>query len=423
LLTHLSKTYPAKSVQEYAYDSCRIVAARTIRDLGVDATQNGLRILRDLDDDDLMVKNDCIRYGTSKVQATPKTLPRPRSPSSPTTSINKLAHFHLPSGRYAAVKVISGFLFAVRSYESGGLRAGIYCPAERAIGNQDYSAGSSVAEVTGFRGDVIDGISNYRLQGKEHVFLHTGSAGMSTESVQEVTSADSVGWSLSQKIPAALAHCETVLASSHDFWFGMEYTHGSWHLKTCGENSQNLRYWSRVDAIDAQSEWGQDDDTDTGRMMANALAQQSSKCLLACLDGEPVVSCGRTLSFGFGNHDKAFKSVSLPGIPFCLAVGPSGTRKRIAVGHHKGLAVVWPSVGGLHLEVACNERPYSQAMWLPGGRLYAVSDNWLTRFHVKNQQIRAQGTAKLRDRAVIALVPLTPSTCGVVYDDGAVEGY
>jgi len=423
LLTHLSKTYPAKSVQEYAYDSCRIVAARTIRNLGVDATQNGLRILRDLDDDDLMVKNDCIRYWTSKVQSTPKTLPRPSRRHSSTNSIEKLADFQLPSGRYVAAKVISGFLFAVRSYESGGLRAGIYCPAQRAIGNQNYSAGSSVAEVTGFRGDEIDGISSYRLQGKEHVFLHTGHAGMSTELAHEVTTADSVGWRLSQQIPAALAHCETVLAASHDFWFGMEYTHGSWHLKTCDVNSQNLRYWSRVDAIDAQSDWAQGDDTDTDMMMGNALSQQSSKCLLACLDGEPVVSCGRTLCFGFGGHGKAFKSVSLPGRPLGLAVGPSGTRKRIAVGHHKGLAVVWPSVGGLDLEVACDERPYSQAMWLPGGRLYAVSDNWLTRFHVKNQQVRAQGTAKLRDRAVIALVPLTSSTCGVVYDDGVVEGY
>lgn len=423
LLTHLSKTYPAKSVQEFAYDSCRTVAARTIRDLGVDATQSALRILRDLDDDDRLLKHDCLRYWTSKEKATPKVLPRPRMPSAPNSRLDKLIDFHLPSGHYVAAKIIANFLFAVRSFDSVGLRAGIFCPDERAIGNRVYSPGSSVAEVAGFCGDAIDGISNYRLHGKEHVFLHSGNAGMTGESVQEVTTADSVGWKLSQQIPAALAHCETVSAFSHDFWFGLEFTHGSWHLKTCGENSENLRYWPMVDAIDAGSKWGEDDDTDYHLAAVNPIRKEVPKCLLACLDGEPVVSFGRTLSFGFSGHDKPLKSVSIPGVPLCLAVGPNGTRKRIAVGHQKGLVVVWPTVGELHLEVACNERPYSHAMWLPGGRLYAVSDNWLTRFHVKNQKIQAQGRTKLRRRAAFALVPLTSSICGVVYHDGVVEGY
>lgn len=423
LLTHLSKTYPAKLVQEYAYDSCRIVAARTIRDLGVDATQSALQILRNLDDDDRLLKHDCLRYWTSKEKATPKILPRPRRPSSTNNPIDKLVDFHLPNGRYVAAKVISSFLFAVRSYETGGLRAGIYCPAERAIGNRVYSAGSSVAEVAGFRGDAIDGISNYRLQDKDHVFLHSGIADMFGESVQDVATADSVGWRLSQQIPAALAHCETVLAFLNDFWFGLEFTHGSWHLKTCGENSENLRFWPIVETIDAESKWNQDDDTVSHLTLINPLGQESPRCLLACLDGEPVVSCGRTLSFGFSTHDKPLKSISIPGVPLCLAVGPNGTRKRIAVGHHMGLVVVWPSVGELHLEVACKDRAYSHAMWLPGGRLYAVSDNWLTRFHVKSQKIQAQGTTKLRGKAVVALVPLTSSICGVVYNDGVVEGY
>ncbi|HBJ34579.1 MAG TPA: hypothetical protein DDZ51_07410 [Planctomycetaceae bacterium] len=422
LLIHLAKSYPSKSVQQYAYDSCRIMAARTIQNLGVDATKNAVQILRELDDDDLLLKHDCIRYVTSKTKSPAKALSSAPSPVSTSNRLEKLVGFRLPSGRYDSAKIISNFLFAVQTYDSGGLRAGIFCPAERAIGDRVYPAGSSVSELLTFRGDAVHSVSNYRSRGKEHVFIHSANAGMTENSTQEITTADSVGWIVSQQIPVALAECESVVASSNDFWFGTEFTHGSWHLKTCGENCENLRYWPMVDATDAQTKWSVDGDTDND-LLTHSLVRHRRYCLLASIDGVPVTSFGRTLTYGFGSDGQSMKSIAIPGAPLCLAGGPLGTRKRIAVGHHKGLVVIWPAVGGYHLEVACNERPYNQLLWLPGGRLYALSDHWLTRFHVKNHQIRAQGTIKLRSEDVVALVALGPSICGAVYGDGVVEGY
>jgi len=137
-----------------------------------------------------------------------------------------------------------------------------------------------------------------------------------------------------------------------------------------------------VDAIAAGSKWGAEDDTDNN-LVVHSLVHRIPNCLLASIDGLPVASFGRTLTFGFGGDSQPIKSVFLPGVPLCFGVGPNGTRKRIAVGHQHGLMVVWPELGGLHVAVACNERPNEHLVWLQGGCLYAVADIWLTRFHVK----------------------------------------
>lgn len=418
LLKHLSHTFPHTRIQQLAYDHARLAISRACQ-YDERNSHTALTLLRELEESDSLLKHDCFRYLAEQKKQLANAKTGPQKVPATNTELKLLGNFLLQRKRHVFAHIVSKSLLVYR--KDGDRLIAEFYDIEAPDGlNRTVPLTRSTEQVFAVNENAWKQFSHYKSDGKEQLFAIRPNDEPESGDI-EIKLGANTKCVVSNKFPAALNHCETLLGTSPNLWCGLEFTHGSWHLKTCGVNSENLRYW-RLDKTQIQPDyWDSDQDTDPGFGVLSS--EKPPIGLLTHIDQLPIAVLEKSLISALSGFGKEPRIASIPGRAYALAVAAPGTRKRIAVAHEKGLMIAWPEYSEIRTLVACNEYAYQHVLWMQGGRLFAVGDGQLTRFHVRYLSAQSHGTARLRNSPVIGLVPFSPSVCAVVYEDGVIECY
>lgn len=426
LLEHLAMHYPDSRVHEYAVDHCRVAVAATLKQPTSVAKLEVLQILQRLDQDDQVLRHDCVRYLKARRMTNPLTRPTTQPANLSKSPIKLLDTLVLPRNRYEIMHRSNNGLLAVYQRENEYKLRLFSCVPNP---GRTETSGVTVPLTAELVVRVpITSLCEYKVGTVRNLFLHntsssTATADRSNTGFNFVDAGGDHYW-LSTKHPAALDDCETIICVSPNSWFGLENTHGVWSAKSCGSQSEHLRYWRLPEpennrAVTFEDTWNSQEVISQEVFEQQLKGSKAPRCLLDAVDGMPIVAIENILIVGFIEGKN--QSANVAGTILSLGLWPSGTRKRIAVGHDLGLEVAWPEIGGLRLEMACDQRPYQHVLWMQGGRLFAISDDVLYRFYVRNYEITLTGSYSLRKSKVVSLVNLTPGVCGVCHEDGSID--
>lgn len=419
LLESLATSYPDNRIQEFAADNCRSAVAWTLSQQLPIPEADVVSILQRLDYGDALLRHDCSRYVRREQGIASRAIANPKSLRSNVVSMKLLETLKLPPSNYKIIQGLAvGFLAA---YETDkGHRMRLFAPMQPAESN--HAAGKLMpSTVELFISGLLASICEYGTGNSLHLFGMKSDAWVGPDAGFNFVDAAGGQWSFSTKVPAALQQCEKVICVSADAWYGVEYVNDALHLKSCGPESQYLRMIRLPKPVNEDPAYSPSSFLPTTSEFDGFEREVSMTraCFLESVDDVPVVAFENVVAWGFGHSSQ--RSIKVGGTVQCVALWPSGTRKRIAVGHSRGLDLIWPEPGNVKSVSADDQQPYQHVLWMQGGRLFAISDRELYRYHVTSREVRLSGICKLRSQAIISLLALTPGICGVSYKDGTID--
>lgn len=156
------------------------------------------------------------------------------------------------------------------------------------------------------------------------------------------------------------------------------------------------------------------------RMVPELLEQSDCASLLALAE-HVVATAGRHVVFGVQKPSRQ-REIEVDGPVVRLAGSSPKTRKRIAVCHQNGLDLLWPTVEGIDQSHIERDQLFMDAVWLAGGRLFAISESHVHKYLVNGQKIIAVGTKRLAEKPLRILATGSDGCC-VVYTQGTVEQF
>ncbi|HBE66539.1 MAG TPA: hypothetical protein DDW52_00185, partial [Planctomycetaceae bacterium] len=200
---------------------------------------------------------------------------------------------------------------------------------------------------------------------------------------------------------------------------GLACETGRWHLRTCSDNGRDLRSWA-LSLDDGSHSFPDESGWHEGAWIDAPDDAQANAGFLDVLDGTLVAAFGKSIFVGAETGSPW--TCAARGVIRCIAVSPTATRRRIAVGTDAGLEILWPGTSEQRL-LLDDSQPPDHVLWMPGGRLFTVAGDHLYRYHIRGDRIAAESTIQLLSSEVQDLIALSGGICGVCYKCGVVDRF
>ncbi|MEM6471432.1 MAG: hypothetical protein AAF802_17855 [Planctomycetota bacterium] len=117
------------------------------------------------------------------------------------------------------------------------------------------------------------------------------------------------------------------------------------------------------------------------------------------------------------------KTYEVAGRIHSIAIPMNRSRHRFGLCHERGLDIAWASVKDIQLQPIYSHSPVQRACWVPGARIYALSEGRLLRFNVDQNKSRMTGEiAVFHDDGILGLLPCGHSVA-ILWRNGRFEVY
>ena len=405
LCAELFAIYPDRELRQRVEDQCRLSIVDHLSVASSSEFTQRMQILANLHGDDVLLRRDVRRF-EREFKGAELRLQAETTPAVQRRKLMPLANARLGEGVFCAAVMINQQLFTIS--RSGNT---MLCSRHAQLTQGDPVANHCRPELRLWNTNHQP--CCYVHRGSDPLYVHVGYFQSRLDGMLLVSPLGGDDFWLINAVDSAQGVLVGVSDDGRQWWWDRQ----RFTLTSQLEGLPTVTYFDdlcRAKLVKQSPQYAMED------MLSQSDLHSGQQRQVVTHAGQPYIACCDTV---MGVEDgEPVEIATLPGMIRWMVPSLPLTLPRLLVATEHALWMI-STTSGARPELIQSDEQFTQAIFLPGGRVAATTSRELLLFQRGHQSMRLVDRIELQTPDVVALLSLTAETLGILYSHGTLERY